>query len=788
MSAMPFFEGSELSRLRLENAYLKSLLEQNGIVWEEAEPQKPSIYSTNEKVEIFSSLFRGRVDVYPKRWESKKGTAGYSPACANEWQSGVCQKPKVKCGDCDNRKFLPLTGEVLYWHLAGNHTIGIYPLLTNDHCCFLAADFDKGEWRDDATAFMRSCKELNIPAALEISRSGDGAHVWIFFEGSVPAKEARQLGAAIISYTCNISRTMPLTSYDRFFPNQDTLPKGGFGNLIALPLQKTPRAKGGSVFVDEKFVPYPDQWDFLANTRKMSKKELETALPAASGGRHPLDVAFTLEDDSKPWEISSLQIGGNSMKLSGTMPKSIKLVFSDQVYIEKENLPPVLFNRLIRLAAFPNPEFYTKQAMRLPVWKIPRIVGCADNHAKYISLPRGCLGDIILLLQSNDIDVELLDERTAGEKISPCFVGVLREEQKIAARKILQNDIGVLCAPTAFGKTVTAAAIIAKRGVSTLIIVHRTELLRQWSERLVQFLGVEPNRIGIIGAGKKSPTGKIDIAVMQSLIGKKTLNEAEKFNAAAKILENYGQVIVDECHHISAFSFESVLKRAKAKYILGLTATPIRRDGLQPIIFMQCGPVRHSAAKSETAPTKMEVYPRFRTMKPIPSDVSIQEIFRALVEDDDRNRQIIEDTASAYEEGRKILLLTERTEHLARLQEKLMIPHVVLHGRMSKKQRTAVIEELNQLDAITPRIILATGCLIGEGFDHPALDTLVLAMPISWKGTLQQYAGRLHRQHAEKTDVRIYDYVELENPQLARMWNKRLRGYKDMGYLIKELV
>ena len=781
-------EEDEISKLRRENAYLKSLLSKNGIPWEmpSVSVSPPVVFSTQDKIKIFTSLFRGRVDVYPKRWESRKGTSGYSPACSNEWRTGVCEKPKVKCGDCDNRSFLPITNQVIYDHLSGRQTIGVYPLLTNDRCCFLAVDFDKGEWREDAAAFVRSCKMLNIPAALEISRSGNGAHVWIFFEDTVSAKDARQLGAAIVSFTCAEAHSLSLTSYDRFFPNQDTLPKGGFGNLIALPLQKVPREKGGSIFVDEQFTPYPDQWAFLASIQKMTGKALEDAILTASGGRHPVDVSFALEDEEKPWEGLFSEKNTDPMKISGVMPRSLKLVLSSQIFIEKENLPQALFNRLIRLAAFQNPEFYKAQAMRLPVWDKPRIISSAENYAKYIALPRGCLDDIAQLLQKNGIDMELADERIGGEKLSLDFTGNLREEQHIAVRKVLRNDIGVLCAPTAFGKTVTAAAVIAERGVSTLILVHRTELLRQWQERLTQFLDLAPDTLGTIGAGKKKPTGKIDIAVMQSLIGKTTANESERFDAATKILEHYGQIIVDECHHISAFSFESILKKTKAKFVLGLTATPVRRDGLQPIIFMQCGPIRHAAAKSETAPTQMVVCPKYRTMKPLADDVSIQEIFRTLVEDNDRNRQITEDIATAFEEGRKILVLTERTEHLVRLQEQLHEPYFFLHGRMSKKQRASVLEELNNLEPTAPRILLATGRLVGEGFDHPALDTLVLAMPISWKGTLQQYAGRLHRQHSDKTDVRIYDYVELENPQLSRMWNKRLRGYKDMGYVIKE--
>ena len=341
-------------------------------------------------------------------------------------------------------------------------------------------------------------------------------------------------------------------------------------------------------------------------------------------------------------------------------------------------------------------------------------------------------------------------------------------------------EAGVLCAPTAFGKTVTAAAIIAKRKISTLILVHRADLLKQWQERLGAFLDTKGGSIGSIGGGKKKITGKIDIAVMQ------TLTRMEK---VTDLLDAYGQIIVDECHHISAFSFESIMKQSKAKFVLGLTATPIRRDGHQPIIYMQCGPVRYNAPAAETAPTNLEVWPRYLPVPMIPEGDTIQSVFKALVEDNHRNLAVINDVISAYREGRKVLVLTERTDHLTLLRNHLgedIANCFLLHGRMSRKQREEVLNKLQCLDESAPRILLATGRLIGEGFDHPALDTLVLAMPVSWKGTLQQYAGRLHRDHADKDDVRIYDYAELNHPPLARMWNKRVSGYRAMGYTIQE--
>jgi len=776
----------ELQRLRQENARLKALLMEHGIQWgkefapatapKTKTPDKTSKHSTTEKIVLFRRLFRGRTDVYSLRWESAKGKSGYSPACGNEWKPEVCKKPRIKCGDCDQRLLLPVTDQVIYDHLTGQHTVGVYPLLADDTCYFLSTDFDEADWREDARAFVQSCNDLNIPAALEISRSGNGAHVWIFFSDPVPAREARQLGAALISHTCNRTRQLSLSSYDRLFPNQDTLPKGGFGNLIALPLQKQLRERGYSIFVDEKFEPYPDQWAFLASIRPMPREELGNTILRVSDGRHPLDVAFIAEEDeSKPWQRSTPV----SNRISEPLPELLMLVLANHIFIAKTDLPQRLANRLIRLAAFQNPEFYKAQTMRLPVWNKPRIIGCAENYAHHIGLPRGCLEAVQELLKQNNVRTEIQDERVAGCKVAVKFVGRLRKDQKAAVRAILKQEVGVLCAPTAFGKTVTAAALIARRKVSTLILVHRTELLRQWQERLTTFLELPKGMPGLIGGGKKKPTGKIDIAVMQSLSRREDLSE---------LLDGYGQIIVDECHHVSAFSFETILKQAKAVYVIGLTATPERRDGHHPIIFMQCGPVRHKAARPDTAPAQLEVWPQYLPAPDILPDSAIQDVFRILTKNAERNRHIAQNILTAYREGRKVLVLTERTEHLELLREILgeEIEHCfVLHGRLPKKQRAGILSALAELGDSTPHVLLATGRLIGEGFDHPPLDTLVLAMPISWKGILQQYTGRLHREHADKQDVRIYDYIEQDQPQLVRMWNKRQRGYRAMGYQIR---
>ncbi|EGQ2058198.1 DEAD/DEAH box helicase family protein [Escherichia coli] len=738
--------------------------------------QRVSVLSTNEKVALFRRLFRGRDDVWALRWESKtSGKSGYSPACANEWQARICGKPRIKCGDCAHRQLIPVSDLVIYHHLAGTHTAGMYPLLEDDSCYFLAVDFDEAEWQKDASAFMRSCDELGVPAALEISRSRQGAHVWIFFASRVSAREARRLGTAIISYTCSRTRQLRLGSYDRLFPNQDTMPKGGFGNLIALPLQKRPRESGGSVFVDMNLQPYPDQWAFLVSVIPMNVQDIEPTILRATGSIHPLDVNFINEEDlGTPWEEK--KSSGNRLNIAVTEPLIITL--ANQIYFEKAQLPQALVNRLIRLAAFPNPEFYKAQAMRMSVWNKPRVIGCAENYPQHIALPRGCLDSALSFLRYNNIAAELIDKRFAGTECNAVFTGNLRAEQEEAVSALLRYDTGVLCAPTAFGKTVTAAAVIARRKVNTLILVHRTELLKQWQERLAVFLQVGDS-IGIIGGGKHKPCGNIDIAVVQSI---------SRHGEVEPLVRNYGQIIVDECHHIGAVSFSAILKETNARYLLGLTATPIRRDGLHPIIFMYCGAIRHTAARPKESLHNLEVLTRSRfTSGHLPSDARIQDIFREIALDHDRTVAIAEEAMKAFGQGRKVLVLTERTDHLddiASVMNSLKLSPFVLHSRLSKKKRTMLISGLNALPPDSPRILLSTGRLIGEGFDHPPLDTLILAMPVSWKGTLQQYAGRLHREHTGKSDVRIIDFVDTAYPVLLRMWDKRQRGYKAMGYRI----
>ena len=747
----------------------------------------------NEKISLFRSLFRGRDDVYPRRFESRTtGKTGYSPACGNEWVAGICEKPRVKCANCQHRSFLPVTDDMIRCHLTGkdergnDFVAGVYPMLLDETCFFLAIDLDKANWQDDAIAVLETCRRLDVPAFLERSRSGNGGHIWIFFDTAIPASIARRLGSHLLTETMDRQPDLGLDSYDRLFPNQDTLPRGGFGNLIALPLQKQPRESGNSVFIDEDLKPYDDQWALLSSIQRMPLDAVEALVHRASKNGRVMGVQIPLNDDeSQPWSMASSRKSVAPIT-TAELPTNLELTLSDQIYIPKAELQPALRNRLIRLAAFQNPEFYKAQSMRLSTWGKPRIISCAENYDNHLALPRGCLEDIQSLLGDLKIKVRMRDERTAGTTIDVAFQGELRPEQKTATRKLLRHDAGVLSANTAFGKTVVATWMIAERGVNTLVLVHRRQLLDQWVDRLSEFLDIAPKSIGRTGGGRKKLTGHIDVATIQSLVRKGVVKDC---------VADYGHVIFDECHHLSAQSFEQVARRTKARYVLGLSATVTRKDGHHPIIFMQCGPVRHHVdAKSEaiTRPFEHSVFVRptgFRPIAEASEDGRIQfhDLYRELISDKDRNRMICDDVVQSVRDGRSPLVLTERKDHLSELAANLdkHVCHVVtLKGGAGVKESRAIAQRLSSIDRGEDRVLIATGKYIGEGFDDPRLDTLFLTLPVSWRGTVAQYAGRLHRLHEGKTEVRVYDYADLNVPMLSRMFDRRCAGYEAVGYTV----
>ena len=743
--------------------------------------------AAREKIALFRSLFRGREDVFPRRWENARtGKAGYAPACRNEWMPGLCDKPRVKCGVCSNQAFLAVTDEVIDGHLRGRHTVGVYPLLPDDTCRFLAADFDKRTWRRDADAFLAACRSKRVPAALERSRSGNGAHVWIFFAEPVPAALARRLGAHLLTETMERNPDIGFESYDRFFPSQDTLPAGGFGNLIALPLEHGPRESGNSLFLDEGFEPWPDQWAFLSSLRRLSLAEASEITDEAGRQGRVVGLRLPIDDeDEEPWTAPpSRRLP--LPRIAAPLPDRVDAVLGDRIYIPRAGLPPALVNRLIRLAAFQNPAFYSAQAMRRSTFGIPRIVACAELLSHHIALPRGCREAMERLLGDLGITVRLRDERNAGHPVETAFLGDLSPEQRAAADALLAHETGVLAATTAFGKTVVAASVIAARGTNALVLVHRRQLMDQWSARLGAFLDLPASAIGQVGGGKRKPGGIVDVGVIQSLVRKGEVDD---------IVADYGHLVVDECHHLSAVSFEAVACRAKAKFVLGLSATVTRKDGHHPIVFMQCGPIRfrtNAKAQARQRPFGHRAILRptaFRMPEKVDGErPPIQHVYAALAADGDRNDLIFNDVLHALEAGRSPILLTERKDHAQYFADRLgrFARNVfLLRGGMGTRQRREVMQRLEDVSETEERILIATGRYVGEGFDDARLDTLLLTMPVSWKGILAQYVGRLHRLHPAKREVLVYDYVDDVVPTLRRMSEKRIRGYGSLGYSVE---
>lgn len=795
----------EYNALRVENEELKSILQQHGIAY----PKEESIFSNktfpivklslDDKISLFRSYFKGRDDVFARRWFSKTTEkSGYQPVCVNEWSRGVCDKKKYKCAECPNRNFASLTDQDCYRHLEGKDengcdVIGIYAILPNNKCTFLCTDFDDKNcthgYKDDVLAFTSVCKEWGIPYSIERSRSGNGAHVWIFFEEPLSAHKARKLGNAILTEATKLNARISFNSYDRFFPNQDCLPEGGFGNLVALPLQGRARKNGNSVFVDDDFLPYKDQWSYLYQVRRCNEEFVNVLL-----AQHPQEDlgALSTSCESKPWETPEPeQITHDDFN------SKLTLTVADKIYVPIESVSNKVLNHLKRIAAFKNPEFYSKQAMRISTYNIPRIICRADLSDEYLAIPRGCEDAITTMLSSLKIAYEIVDKTNHGKPISVKFNGKERNEQQEAVNALLPYTNGVLAATTAFGKTVTAAALIARRKTNTLVLVHSKALLLQWHERLSEFLDIDfsepefPKRrgrkkvfspIGCLDSTSDTLHGVIDIALMQSCFED---GEVKSF------VQEYGMVIVDECHHVSSITFENVLKHVRAHYVYGLTATPIRKDGLQPIIFMQCGPIRFSAdAKAQIKKQSFLRYlvPRFTSYRPITEDKqSFTALSQSLAESEVRNALIVDDVSNAVKSGRTPIILTSRTSHvelLAGMLESHVANVIRLTGEGTGRHKREILQKLQDIPSDAPLAIVATGKYVGEGFDYPRLDTLFLALPVSWKGLVAQYAGRLHRENEGKADVRIYDYIDIHEPVCENMYRKRLKGYSAIGYQI----
>ena len=559
--------------------------------------------ATEENARLFYKYFWGRTDVFAKRFVSKKkDIAGYFPQCSNFWRYQVCPKregKRVKCTACSNRRWIPLTGEVILAHLKGEKedctdVVGIYPLHKNGTCRFLVFDFDdheKGElkgglekknedWKEEVDTLRRICRANQIDYLVERSRSGRGAHVWFFFEEFIPASLARRFGNALLDKGMETISLKNFRYYDRMLPAQDSLTEGGLGNLIALPLQGKALLEGNSAFVDENWNPYPDQIQELKKTKRLTESFLLSCIEEwKTVSDEQDDTAVQTGNNqvnrSKPWEDSG------SFKKEDVQG-SMKIVLSNLIYIDAENLKSRIQNQIRKLAAFGNPVFYKNQAMHLSNFKNSRYIYLGTDENGYIGIPRGLKDILLKKCAEAEISVRIEDLRTEGNPIQVGFTGQLRSNQEEAAVKMLEHETGILSAATAFGKTVVCCRLIAEKNTSTLILLESSSLIEQWEKAIHHFLSIEEeppeyqtktgrvkrrkSAVGKLQGPHDSTTGIIDIAMVGSLLKKGDFHPR---------LEEYGMILVDECHHAASETMEQLLRKVKAKFVYGVTATPI---------------------------------------------------------------------------------------------------------------------------------------------------------------------------------------------------------------------
>lgn len=765
----------EIKKLQLEIDELKKRF--NEITINSSE----DISSREDSVKIFMNYFKGRNDVYPYLSIDKNNPniKYYIPACTNEWKNGVCNKTMgKKCKTCQYRENKPISKETIYKHMYGNYPIGIYPLLENDTCFFLSLDFDdkdsKKDIKSDVLAFASVCDKYEVPIAIERSRSGNGIHIWMFFDTNIKARTARKLGSLLLSKTMEISN-ISISSFDRMFPNQDTLPKGGYGNLIALPFQNEPSKYGNTLFIDRNFILIKNQMQYLSSIHKLTEIEVFEKIKQLSN--ETIDISHEIIDMQNEVKVKS--------KNNIDYPKSIKVILKDMVYIDKANLDGVVKNSFRRLATFANPEFYKKQKLRMSVYNVPMVIDCSKEDEKYLKLPRGTYNYLESLCNVNNIEIISKDERFVGNKIEVKFNGSLREEQQIAIDHMLKYDNGILCAPTGFGKTVIGCKLIAERKVNTLILVNKIQLLNQWKDRIKEFLDVK--EVGEISSKKKNITNVIDVVSVKSLWNNGNVLD---------IAKNYGMIIIDECHHTAAYTFEQAINTGNAKYVYGISATPERENGHTPIIKMQCGDIRYkvdSLTFNKKLNIPMKVIAKKSRLNFTNQNIDnyeLNEINDLIAKDIIRSENIIKDIKKEYDNGKNILVLTERLELMNYIYDKLSkYTNNIFkyYGGIGKKVLKSYMELNNQINENEDnKIIVATGSYIGEGFDDSKLDVLFLTMPISGQTRVTQYAGRLHRQDSNKKEILIYDYIDDNFSKTRNMFLKRKKTYEKLGYEIVE--
>ena len=824
----------KLNDLQLENQILKNILDKAGLSYhkelsklrqsgskEAFDPEQgkriihPQAITENMANQFFS-MFWGRQDVYAKRSVNKEtGKAAYYPQCNNFW-TNVCHK-KIKdginCKDCKNRSYKTITKKDILNHLQGNaynasDVIGVYPLLSNGTCRFMVFDFDNHDkdaeekdfansddtWVEEVESMREICVLNGIEPLVERSRSGRGAHVWIFFDKPIDASFVRKFGFALLDKGAEQINLKSFKYYDRMLPAQDSLPEdSAVGNLIALPLQGKALQDGNSAFIDGNWNAYPNQWETLFNKPRLSQEFLEEKIKEWSNIIDDIAANAAESDREKPWNRMQ---HFNKNDVEG----KLHIILSNGIYVDNTNLKVAMQNRIRRMAAISNPFFYKNQAIGTSNYDTARWIYLGKDHLSgYIQIPRGLQDELWENIKQADIDYEMEDERQQGRKINVDFKGELRPEQDKALKELIKYDNGILHAATAFGKTVVSSAIIAQKKINTLIILESSALIEQWKEALEKFLNINEglptyetktgrvrkrkSLIGTLQGAHDSMTGIIDIAMAGSLCKK------GKYH---KMMNEYGLVLIDECHHSASETIANVLKEVKAKYVYGVTATPKRGDGLEKINYMLIGPIRYSYTAKEKAKEQgiqHLVYPRFtRTVPPrgvITDKMHPNEAYEIIHNNDVRDEQIIEDVKNCVAAGRTPVVLSRYKDHSEKFYERLKsyADHVFLMtGNNSKKEHRKILEQMHQVDKNESLILIATGSLVGEGFDFPRLDTLFMATPVSFRGVVEQYAGRLNRDYAGKENVIIYDYVDNHIPMFNNMYMKRLKAYKQIGY------